>query len=50
MHVKNVIVKTVIFIPKRKALGTQIIHRIGNKEEMLPEFTGHVFVCIVLDR
>lgn len=41
---KNIVVKTVLFIPKINTIWTKIIKRVGNIEEMFKEFTGGVGV------
>ncbi len=43
-HVKRVVEKTVLFIPHADAIGAEMVHGLGDVEEVLPELAGHVLV------
>ena len=43
-HMQHVVIEAIFFIPHACAVGAEMVDRVGDVEEVLPEFAGHVFV------
>ena len=44
---QNVVIKTVALVPKFGVFVAEIVHRVGNINEMLEKFARHIFVNLV---
>ena len=49
-QVQHVIEEAVFFIPQFHAVVAQMIHRVRDVDEMLPELAGYVFVNRIFTR
>src|SRR5438876_4564025 len=43
-QLKQVVVETVFFVPERDAVRAEVVHRMGNVDEVFEEFAGDIFV------
>ena len=45
---QHIVIKAILLVPQSNVLGTNPVRRVGDVDEVLPEFTGHVLVSRVL--
>ena len=47
-RMQHIVIKAILLVPQSNVLGTNPVRRVGDVDEVLPEFTGHVLVSCVL--